>query len=395
MKQKNKRIVLAYSGGVDTSVCIPWLKDRGYEVVAMLVDVGQPTNLSAHRNRARKLGAQKSVVRDLKREFVRDFVFPALKANAVYESQYLLATALSRPLIAKALVETAHEENAAGVAHGCTGKGNDQVRFEVTVQLLDPHLEIIAPVREWDFKSREEEIEFLNKRGFSIGVSRKNPYSIDENLWGVSIECGELEDPWRAPPAQAYQWTRGAEKRHLKDKTIEIAFQQGVPVRVNGKKKEPRTLIAELNRISALYGIGRSDVIENRLVGIKSREVYEAPAASVLLAAHRDLESLVLDRETLHFKEILTRKYAELIYNGLWFTPLKKSIDQFVNDTQKRVTGSVKGILSNRHFTVSARKSPYSRYQHRLATYSKEDQFDQSLAKGFIDIWAMPYKENR
>ncbi len=388
-----KKIVLAYSGGLDTSVAIKWLKDRGYEVIAYMADVGQEKTTTAAIERAKIAGAAKVVVKDLKMRFVTEYIWPALKANAVYEGRYTMATALSRPLIAAEQVAVAHAEKATAVAHGCTGKGNDQVRFEVTVQALDGSLEILAPVREWEFKSREEEIQYAERHGIPIDVSKKSPFSIDKNIWGVSVEAGVLEDPNTEPPADSFQWTRGAETRNLKERVIEIKFEEGVPVGLNGRQMTGLRLIEELNTLGASYGIGRMDMIENRLVGIKSRETYEAPAATILLQAHRDLESLVLDRELLHYKEGISHKYAELVYYGLWFTPLRKALDAFVGQTQKKVTGKVRLKLRKFSSHVVGRTSPHSLYKESLATYSAKDQFDQRLAKGFIDLWALPYKK--
>ena len=388
-----KKVVLAYSGGLDTSVAIKWLKDRGYEVIAYMADVGQEKTTTAAIERAKKAGASKVVVKDLKEKFAREYLWPALKAGAVYEGRYTLATALSRPIIAAEQVEVAHAEKATAVAHGCTGKGNDQVRFEVTIQALDSSLEILAPVREWEFKSREEEIQYALKHRIPIDVSKKSPFSIDKNIWGVSVEAGVLENPDTEPPAESFQWTRGADKKNLKERVVSIDFEKGIPVGLGGKKMAPLKLIEELNRLGAEYGIGRMDMIENRLVGIKSRETYEAPAATILLQAHRDLESLVLDRELLHYKEGVSQKYAELVYYGLWFTPLKKALDAFVESTQGRVTGTVRIRLRKYSSVVVGRRSPYSQYKETLATYGSKDKFDQRLAKGFIDLWALPYKQ--
>ncbi len=388
-----KKVILAYSGGLDTSVAVKWLKDKGYEVVAYMADVGQEKTTTAAIERAKKAGASKVVVKNLKKKFATDYLWPALKAGAVYEGRYTLATALSRPLIAAEQVAVAHAEKATAVAHGCTGKGNDQVRFEVTTQALDSSLEILAPVREWEFKSRKEEMAYAEKHGIPIDVNKKSPFSIDKNIWGVSVEAGVLENPNTEPPFESFQWTRGAEKRNLKDRVIEIEFQRGVPVGLNGKKLDALKLISGLNELGALYGIGRMDMIENRLVGIKSRETYEAPAATILIQAHKDLESLVLDRELLHYKEGVAQKYAELVYYGLWFTPLRKALDAFVNTTQEKVTGTVRVKLRKFSSCVIGRKSPHSLYKESLATYSAKDKFDQRLAKGFIDLWALPYKK--
>lgn len=388
-----KKVVLAYSGGLDTSVAIKWLKDKGYEVVAYMADVGQEKTTTAAIARAKKAGASKVVVRDLKKRFVTDYIWPALKAGAVYEGRYTLATALSRPLIAAEQVAVAHQERATAVAHGCTGKGNDQVRFEVTTQALDSSLEILAPVREWEFKSREEEIQYAHRHGIPIDVTKKSPFSIDKNIWGVSVEAGVLEDPNAEPPQDSFQWTRGAEKRALKERVIEIQFEKGIPTGLGGRKMSGLELIEVLNAWASPYGIGRMDMIENRLVGIKSRETYEAPAATILLQAHQDLESLVLDRELLHYKEGISHKYAELVYYGLWFTPLKAALDAFVDQTQKKVTGTVRVKLRKYSAHVVGRRSPHSQYKETLATYGKKDTFDQRLSKGFIDLWALPYKK--
>jgi argininosuccinate synthase len=388
-----KKVVLAYSGGLDTSVAIKWLKDKGYEVVAYMADVGQEKTTTAAIERAKKAGAAKVVVKDLKKKFITDYIWPALKAGAVYEGRYTLATALSRPLIAAEQVAVAHAEKATAVAHGCTGKGNDQVRFEVTTQALDGRLEILAPVREWEFKSREDEIAYAHRHQIPIDVTKKSPFSIDKNIWGVSVEAGALEDPDVEPPLESFQWTRGAHARNLKESVIDIEFNAGIPVGLNGRKKEPLSLILELNELGAQYGIGRMDMIENRLVGIKSRETYEAPAATILLQAHKDLESLVLDRELLHYKQGVSQKYAELVYYGLWFTPLREALDAFVESAQKKVTGKVRVRLRKYSSCVVGRKSPYSLYKESLATYSQKDRFDQRLAKGFIDLWALPYRK--
>ena len=387
-----KKVVLAYSGGLDTSVIIKWLAKRGYDVIAYMADVGQGSDFAQYRKRALATGASKVVVEDLKDEFVKEFVFKALKADAVYESGYLLATALSRPIIAKGLVETAHKENAEYVAHGCTGKGNDQVRFEVTVRSLDPRLKILAPVREWELKTRSEEIEYAKDNNIPIDTTKKKPYSIDVNLWGISIESGKLEDPYYEPDEDIYQLTKGIDKAGAKPVYVEIEFKGGIPVKLNGKTIGGVGLILKLAKIAGDAGVGRSDMIENRLVGIKSREIYEAPAGWTLYAAHKALESLVLDRETLHFKDLIAQKYAELTYYGLWYTPLKSAFDKFIDETQKKVSGTVKLKLHKGNCAVVGRKSPNSLYKRELATYEEGDVFDQSLAKGFIELWGLPYK---
>ncbi|MFA5144957.1 MAG: argininosuccinate synthase [Candidatus Omnitrophota bacterium] len=391
-----KKVVLAYSGGLDTSCAIRWLKDQGYEVVCFMADLGQGLgqgeDFEAIEARGLAAGASKVYIKDLQDEFVEDFVLPALKANAVYEGKYLLATALGRPLIAKYLVQIAHKEKAQAVAHGCTGKGNDQVRLEVTAGILDPKLEIIAPVRVWEFKSREEEIEYARMYNIPIDVTKKRPYSIDRNIWGISIEAGVLENLEQEPPEDAYLITKSPTAQSTYPKYIEIYFEEGVPKKIDGRAYKLKRLIEHLNDIGGLHGVGRVDVVENRLVGIKSREIYEAPAATILHTAHRELESLVLDRELAHFKEIVALKYAELVYYGLWYSPLKLALDSFVNSTQKHVSGSIRLKLFKGNCLAVGRRSPHSLYKKELSTYGKEDKFDQKLAEGFIKIWGMPYK---
>jgi len=389
MKEK---VVLAYSGGLDTSVIIKWLTKRGYDVIAYMADVGQGSDFATYKKRALATGAVKVVVDDLKDEFVKDFVFPALKADAVYEGGYLLATALSRPVIAKGLVKLARKEKAKYVSHGCTGKGNDQVRFEVTIRALDPSLKIMAPVREWELKTRSEEIEYAKKNNIPIDATKKKPYSLDVNLWGVSIESGKLEDPYYEPDEDIYQLTKGVDKAVAEPTYVEIEFKKGEPVKLHGRAMSGTELIMKLSKMAGEAGVGRSDMIENRLVGIKSREIYEAPAGWALLAAHRALESLVLDREMLHFKDLVAAKYAELVYYGLWYTPLKEALDAFIDETQKKVNGTVRLKLHKGTCSVVGRKSPDSLYKKELATYEEGDKFDQSLAKGFIDLWGLPYK---
>ncbi|MFH1791802.1 MAG: argininosuccinate synthase [Candidatus Omnitrophota bacterium] len=390
-----KKLVLAYSGGLDTSVAIKWLKNKGYEIVAYLADVGQGQDFGVVRKRALMTGASKVVIDDLKKEFVTDFVYPSLKANAVYEGKYFLATALSRPIIAKGLVNTAKKEKAGYIAHGCTGKGNDQVRFEVTAMALAGDLKVIAPVREWDLPTREAEIEYAKAHNIPIDATKKKPYSIDINLWGISIESGRLEDPWFEPPEDVYQMTRGMDDTPARGAYIEIYFEKGLPRKIDGMSMDPVSLIKKLNELGGKHGIGRTDMIEDRLVGIKSREVYEAPAAVILLEAHRALEQLTLDRESIYFKDCVALRYARLIYDGLWYSPLKASLDAFINKTQEAVTGTVKMKLLKGHAVCAGRKSPNSRYHEKLATYGKGDIFDQSPAKGFIEIFGLPYKKHK
>ncbi|MCX5708072.1 MAG: argininosuccinate synthase [Candidatus Omnitrophica bacterium] len=387
-----KKIVLAYSGGLDTSCAIKWLKDKGFEVVCFIADLGQDEDFQKIEERALAGGASKVYVKDLKDEFIKDFIIPAIKANAVYEGKYLLATALGRPLIAKYLVEVAHKEKAEYVGHGCTGKGNDQVRLEVTTGILDPKLKIIAPLREWEFKSREEEIDYALKHNIPIDVTKKKVYSLDRNLWGISIEAGILENLDQEPPEDAYIMTKSPNSASTYPKYVEISFEKGVPKKVDGKAYGLKEMIFMLNEIGGAYGVGRSDMVENRLVGIKSREIYEAPAGTILYTAHRELECLVLDRELAHFKEIISLKYAELIYYGLWYSQLKEALDGFINSTQEHVSGTIRLKLFKGACVAVGRQSPQSLYKKELATYGKEDKFDQKLAEGFIKIWGMPYK---
>lgn len=400
-----KKIILAYSGGLDTSVAVKWLKEKGYNVICFLADVGQGQDFSHAKKRAYAAGASKVIIKNLDTEFIEDFIWPSLKANAVYESKYLLATALSRPLIAKSLVEIAKKEKAEFVGHGCTGKGNDQVRFEVSIAAIDSGIKVIAPVREWDLPTREAEIRYAKIHKIPIDVTKKKVYpvrhqkmpngvySIDRNLWGISIESGKLEDPWFEPREDAYQITKAPAKSPNKPCYLKVYFKNGIPKKINGKAMKAKSLIEKLNKVGGLYSVGRSDLIEDRLVGIKSREIYEAPAAHILLEAHKALESLVLDRETLYFKEIASLRYARLIYDGLWYTPLKAAIDKFMDYTQKNVEGTVNLKLFKGTVSVVGRKSPKSLYKEELATYGKGDKFDQSLAKGFIELWGLPYKK--
>jgi len=391
-----KKVVLAYSGGLDTSCIVRWLKERGYEVICFVADLGQGLgqgeSFEAIEARALAAGATKVYIRDLQEEFIKDFIIPALKANAIYEGKYLLATALGRPLIAKYLVQIAHKEKATAVAHGCTGKGNDQVRLEVAVGILDPKLEIIAPVRDWEFKSREEEIDYALKFNIPIDVTKKKPYSIDRNIWGISIEAGILENLEQEPPEDAYMITKSPTHTSSYPRYIEVTFTKGVPTKIDGKVLKLKDLIIYLNEVGVQFGVGRSDMVENRLVGIKSREIYEAPAGTILYTAHKELEALVLDRELSHFKDIISLKYADLVYYGLWFSALKDALDGFVEKTQKFVSGTIRLRLSKGSCIVVGRKSANSLYKKELSTYGKEDKFDQKLAEGFIKLWGMPYK---
>jgi len=387
-----KKVVLAYSGGLDTSCAIKWLEDKGYDVIAFIADVGQKDDFESIKKRALSTGAKKVYVVNLQKEFVEDYVFPAIKASAAYENKYYLATALSRPLIAKHQVLIAHKENATAIAHGCTGKGNDQVRFEVTARLMDPNLEIIAPVRVWEFKTREQEIDYAKKKKIKIDVTKKSPYSIDLNLYGRSIECGVLEDPWNEPPENIYKLTANPIKAPNKATYIELSFKNGLPVKINNKSLKPIELIEKLNVIGGKNSVGRVDMVENRLVGIKSREIYENPAATIIFTAHAELETFVLDRDTIQYKQSASQKYAELTYNGLWETPLRKHLDAYFNKIQEQVTGTVRLKLFKGNCTAVGRKSKFSRYKEELATYGDKDVFDQSLADGFIKLWEMPFR---
>ncbi len=382
-----EKVVLAYSGGLDTSVAIKWLMQKySLSVITLTVDIGQGINLNEVKKKAEDLGVEKAYVLDLKDEFVKNYVIPAIKANAMYERVYPLATALSRPLIAKYLAKIAKENGAKYVAHGCTGKGNDQVRIDLGVKAIAPDLEIIAPVREWNF-SREEEMEYAVENDIPIPVSKKNPFSIDENLWGKSIEGGILEDPWQEPPEEIFELTK---LKKEEPSYIELSFEEGVPVALNGIKKSPVEIIEELNSTVGAYGIGRIDHIENRLVGIKSREIYEAPAAVLIIKAHEAIESLVFPRELLHFKRTLEDKYVELVYYGLWFDPLREAIQAFMDKTQERVTGKVRIKLQPWNFSIVGRESPYSLYDHGLATYDKGSTFSTESAIGFIQLFGLP-----
>jgi argininosuccinate synthase len=384
------KVVLAYSGGLDTSVAIKWIKEKyNLDVIALTVDVGNERDFSAIRQKALDVGALKALVVDAKDSFVKEYVFPALQADALYEGEYPLATALARPLMAKLLVAAAQEEGASAVAHGCTGKGNDQVRFEVSINALAPELKIIAPAREWGM-TREQTIDYAQRYGIPVPVTAASPYSIDENLWGRSIECGVLEDPWVEPPEEVFTWTRSAGETPDKPAYVEIGWEKGVPVTVNGQKLDGVSLIRRLNELAGRQGVGRVDHVENRLVGIKSREIYEAPAATVLLQAHQALEAMALSKSQLRFKPKVAQEYADLIYNGLWFAALRQDLAAYVKSSQRFVTGTVRLKLFKGSSRVVGRKSPFSLYSYGLATYDKADEFDQSAAPGFIHIWGLP-----
>ena len=388
-----EKVVLAYSGGLDTSVCIRWLaEEKNLDVITYTADLGQVLNPAALKKKAILSGSKKVYIEDLREEFLRRFAFPALQAGACYEGKYFLATALGRPLIAKRLGEIATKENARFVSHGCTGKGNDQVRIEVAVHSLFPSLKVIAPLRQWDIGSREEEIDYAKRYHIPVTTTKENPYSIDRNLWGISIECGNLEDPWNAPRQDIYQLTKSPEDAPKKPTLLEIGFNKGSPISINGKRYKPVVLVSKLNKIGGKNAVGRVDLVENRLVGIKSREVYECPAAAILHMAHREIESLVHDRELMHFKEGISRKYSELVYYGLWYSPLREALDAFIKETQRHITGTVRLKLYKGNCTVTGRKSPHSIYKYALATYDKGDKFDHKAADGFIHLWALPFR---
>ena len=388
---KNK-IVLAYSGGLDTSVAIKWLQEKyNYDVIAVAVDLGEGKDLAAIKSKALKIGAIQAHIVDVQQEFADEYLAKALKANALYEGVYPLISALSRPLIAKKLVEIAEAENAVAVAHGCTGKGNDQVRFDVSINTLNPSLKIVAPTRD-NPMSREEAIHYAEANNIPLPINLHNPYSIDLNLWGRSCECGVLEDPWIEPPEDAYEWTQPVSQTPDEAVVIELTFAKGLVTKLNGNSAPLHILIAELNAIAGLHGVGRIDHVENRLVGIKSREVYEAPAAITLIKAHQALESLCLTRDVAHFKQIIAQKFENLVYDGLWYSPLFEAINAFIDTTQKTVNGVVKVKLHKGNATVIGKKSDQSLYQHNLATYKSNDQFDHKASEGFIKIWGLPVR---
>jgi len=388
-----KKVVLAYSGGLDTSIIIPWLKENyGYEVIAMAADLGQGEELEPLEEKAIKSGASKIYIEDVRREFVEEYIFPTLKAGAVYEGKYLLGTSMARPLIAKKLVEIAEKEGAEAVAHGATGKGNDQVRFELGVKALAPELKIVAPWREWDIRSRDDAIDYARERGIPVPVTKDRPYSMDRNIWHLSHEGGDLEDPGKEPPDDVLLLTVSPEEAPDKPSYVEIYFEQGIPCRLNGEEKDPVELLEELNSLGGANGVGVVDMVENRLVGMKSRGVYETPGGTVLYLAHRELELLTLDRSTLHFKEQLAIRYAELVYDGVWFSPLREAMDAFVDKTQRTVTGTVRMKLYKGNCTPAGVTSPYSLYDEDLATFNEDDVYSQADAEGFINLFGLPLK---
>ena len=387
-----EKVILAYSGGLDTSVAITWLM-KDYDVVAVCMDVGEGKDLDFIHDKALKVGAVESYVLDVKDEFAEEYVLPALQAHTYYEQKYPLVSALSRPVISKKLVEIAHKTGATTIAHGCTGKGNDQVRFEVAIAALDPELKVIAPVREWKW-SREEEIEYAKENGVSVRANLDNPYSVDQNLWGRANECGVLENPWNQAPEDAFGITNSPEEAPDTPEFIDIEFKEGKPVALNGKEMKLADLIQEVNAIAGKHGVGRIDHVENRLVGIKSREIYECPGAITLLTAHKEIEDITLVREVSHFKPILENELSNLIYNALWFSPATKAIIAYIKETQKVVNGTAKVKLYKGSAKVVARKSPNSLYDENLATYTSADSFDQDAAVGFIKLWGLPTQVN-
>lgn len=387
-----EKVILAYSGGLDTSVAITWLM-KDYDVVAVCMDVGEGKDLDFIHDKALKVGAVESYVLDVKDEFAEEYVLPALQAHTYYEQKYPLVSALSRPVISKKLVEIAHKTGATTIAHGCTGKGNDQVRFEVAIAALDPELKVIAPVREWKW-SREEEIGYAKANGVPVPANLDNPYSVDQNLWGRANECGVLENPWNQAPEDAFGITNSPEEAPDTPEFIDIEFKEGKPVALNGKEMKLADLIQEVNAIAGKHGVGRIDHVENRLVGIKSREIYECPGAITLLTAHKEIEDITLVREVSHFKPILENELSNLIYNALWFSPATKAIIAYIKETQKVVNGTAKVKLYKGSAKVVARKSPNSLYDENLATYTSADSFDQDAAVGFIKLWGLPTQVN-
>ncbi|MDO9556584.1 MAG: argininosuccinate synthase [Coriobacteriia bacterium] len=390
-----EKVVLAYSGGLDTSVAIRWLMDeKNVDVIALAIDVGQERqDLEVVRQKALGIGAIESIVKDVREEYVEEFIAKALKANALYENKYPLVSAMSRPIIVKHLVEEAHKHQARYIGHGCTGKGNDQVRFEVGIAALDPDIQVLAPVREWDLKTREQEMDYAKERGIPVPTTKKSPYSIDDNLWGRAIECGVLEDPWVEPPADIYTLTGDLRGDSCSEpEYVEITFEQGLPIALDSEVMSFQAIIERMNDMAGRHGFGRIDMIENRLIGVKSREIYEVPGALTLITAHKAIEDLCLEREVLHYKLGVEQKWAELIYNGMWFSPLKEALDGFIETTQQLVTGDVRLRFFKGSCVTVGRRSPYSLYDYNLATYDEADSFDHKAAKGFIDLHGLPTK---
>jgi len=387
------KIVCAYSGGLDTSCMIPWLSEHyDAEIITYTGDLGQGVDTEGIRAKALNTGASMAVVDDLRDRFVNEFCFPALRAGALYEGLYPLHTALGRPLLAQRLCEVAEEFGADAIAHGCTGKGNDQVRFEVAAQCLAPHLEVIAPLRTWELRTREQEIDYANARGIPLPITKDKPYSIDENIWGCAIECGEMENLWTEPPADVWRMTQDPAQAPKGSVEITLSFAAGLPVAIDGESLPPVLLLERLNELAGRYGVGRIDMVENRVIGLKSREVYEGPAAVVLHQAHRELERIVLDRPTSQYKARISQDFATLIYDGVWFGPLREALQAFVEQTQEQVTGDVRVRISAGLSRVTGRRSPYSLYDDGLATYSEGDTFDHEAAAGFLKLYGLNYR---
>lgn len=392
-KKQVKKVVLAYSGGLDTSIIVPWLKENyGCEVVTFTADIGQEEELEGLEAKALASGASKAYVEDLREQFLTEFVFPTLQAGAVYEREYLLGTSFARPLIARRQVEIAELEGADAVAHGCTGKGNDQVRFELTYKAFNPHLTVIAPWREWAIRSREDALAYAQAHGIPVAATAKKIYSRDRNLWHLSHEGGDLEDPWKEPPEDVYVLTRSPTEAPDEPAYVVISFEHGVPMALDGKPMGPVDLVTTLNRLGGLHGVGRVDLVENRLVGMKSRGVYETPGGTILYIAHQALETLTLDRDTLHYKDLVAQRFAELVYYGQWFTPLREALSAFVAKTQQTVTGDVRVKLYKGTCTVVGRRSPFSLYREDFATFGQDDVYDQREAQGFINLFGLPLK---
>ena len=391
---KKEKVILAYSGGLDTSIIIPWLKENyDYEVIAVAGDLGQGEELEPLKEKAIKTGASKIYIEDIREEFVTDFIFPTLKAGAVYEGKYLLGTSFARPCIAKRLVEIAEKEGAVAICHGATGKGNDQVRFELTIKALAPHLKIIAPWRIWDIKSRDDAIDYAQARNIPIPVTKKDNYSMDRNLWHLSHEGSDLEEPWNEPQYdKMLKLMVPPEKAPDQPTYVEICFEQGIPKKVNGQAYDPITLIEVLNKLGGENGVGIADIVENRLVGMKSRGVYETPGGTILYTAHRELEYLTLDRQTLHYKEMIATKFAELVYDGNWYTPLREALSAFVDSTQQTVTGTVRLKLYKGNCMPAGTKSDYSLYSEEIATFGRDEVYNQKDAEGFINLFGLPLK---
>jgi argininosuccinate synthase len=392
-KPKINKVVLAYSGGLDTSVIVPWLiENYGCEVICYCADVGQGEETSGLDAKAKASGASKLFIEDLREEFAKDYLFPLLRSGAIYERKYMLGTSIARPLIAKRQVMIAQQEGADAVAHGCTGKGNDQVRFELTFMALDPRLKVIAPWREWDIKSREDALAYAEAHNVPVSATLKSIYSRDRNLWHISHEGGLLEDPWNEPAEDMFVLSNSPEKAPNEPQVIELEFEKGLPMRLDGKALSPASMVETLNQIGGVHGVGRVDLVENRLVGMKSHGVYETPGGTILLAALRELESITLDRDTLHYKDVIAQRYAELVYNGQWFTPLREALDAFFEKTQEFVTGKVRLKLYKGNVIPIGRQSRYSLYREDFATFGQDSVYDQSDAEGFITLFGLPLK---